>query len=223
MKIFVPKIVSLPPNGLFNGRFPRGVFFNRHGVKPNLAAVTTEVKRLLDARPDQCLILPEGLRTYKCPENVYLDKIIQEEKLEAIDPIVKPYTTEIARSIKLKTSVAALSVLVSDVECIHGVDLNSTDDRRLEQWFNLRIKQLAEIFDINPGEIRREYNDLVKLQNKSRQRFLNKIKMLSDALQKLINESNVQSKTSLVSILNSYKQKNILAVAGIAHEPVFVN
>lgn len=223
MRILAPKVVSIPPNGPFDGRFPRGVFFRRHGVASNLVAVTAEMQKLLDVKPEQCLVLSEGLYTYKCPENIYLDNIVQADNVEAVDPIVKPYTAEIAHSVVLKPSCAALSVLISDIECIHGVDLDSLNDDELGKWFDFRIKQLAEAFNINFDEVKQAYNDLLKLQNKSRQKFLKNINILSDILWQLIDESNRQSRINLSSILASYKQRKVLAVAGIAHEPVFTN
>lgn len=225
MKITIPNSCTIPSTGPFLDRCSRGVFIERHGVPDNLPVVMSEVEKVLDYNPKKCLILPEGLYSYVCPENLYIDRVVTEAGIEAEDPIVKPYTAEVAYIANETNRIAALAVLMSDVECVYGLEmleLNEMPDKDLEAWFELRVNALAISFDLRPHEIISDFDQLIHLKQLDELRFIERIRELSCVHHRLIDLSNEESKLKLLSILALRRQQKVLVISGIAHKPVFI-
>jgi hypothetical protein len=71
------------------------------------------------------------------------------------------------------------------------------------------------------SEIIDEFGQLEYLRNHDGFTFREKVKLLSMIRQKLVSESNMQSRDKLKSIMASKKQPVLLAIAGIEHKPAF--
>ena len=222
MQITKPCTVEIPSSGIFAGRKTRGVFFAKHGAPENLGLVQVETKILQAEIPKNSLLLSEGLNNYTKPENLYLDRFVAATGINAVDPIVCPYTVDVATSARISKIQAALSVLVDDIEFIYGLDTVSMSEDELQEWINRRINFLTESFDLKPNEITEELEQLKFLQTHEELKFHEKIKILSAIRRSLIDESNIQSRKVLETTLASNKQFRILVVSGAEHTPVFL-
>lgn len=222
MQITKPCTIEIPNSGIFTSRKTRGVFFTKHGASQNLKVVQIETEILLANDPKNSLLLSEGLGSYARPENLYLDHFVAVTSVDAVDPIVCPYTKDIAFGAMISRRLAALSVLVDDIEFIYGLDTSNMDEDELQEWINMRINFLAESFDLKPNEIIEEFEQLRFLQTHDELGFHERIKILSTIRKSLISESNMQSRKVLETILANKRQFGILAVSGIEHKPVFL-
>ncbi len=220
MQNIKPKVVTVPTSGPFTGRNLKGVFLYKHNVIDNIISVAAEVEQAIDSNPKEYLMLPEGLHSYKCTENLYIDRMVDTLGFEAIDPIVKPFSAEVAYSANISNTQGALSVFVNYMDYVFGVDISKMDDEELQQWFDTKLKIVASAFDIRPEEIETGFEQLVRLDEKKKTK---KIRELSNLLNALIRESNQQSRIKLLGILSVKKQPKLLVISGIAHEPVFCN
>lgn len=223
MKINTPKVVDILPKGAFTGREPKGIFVLKHGHAENVGVVKVEMRRVLDSSHKKCLVLPEGLKKYNTPENLYIDHFVEENEIVAIDPIVPPYSADIATEIKESKKLTALAVLIDDVEFIYGLDVSHMSEDESQRWLEIRLKVLAEHFDIKPNDIQDGLEQLEYLRINKEPEFKERIKLFSTIRHKLIAESNQQSRKLLETILGSNKQPRIFAFAGVEHESVFVD
>ena len=223
MKINSPKIVDIIPKGEGIGRELKGVFVLKHAHPENIGVVEVEMRKVLDLAPSKCLVLPEGLKKYRTPENLYIDRFVEENKIVAADPIVSPYNADIAFAIKESKKLAALAVLIDDVEFIYGLDVSHMSEDESQKWLEIRLKVLAEHFDIKPNDIQNGLEQLEYLRINKGAEFKERIKLFSTIRHKLISKSNQQSRKLLEAILRINKQPRIFAFAGVEHEPVFID
>lgn len=223
MKINTPKVVDIIPKGVFTGRELKGIFVLKHAHPENIGVVEVEMRRVLDSSHKKCLVLPEGLKKYNTPENLYIDRFVEENEIVAIDPIVFPYSADIASAIKESKKLAALVVLIDDVEFIYGLDITHISEDESQRWLEIRLKVLAEHFDIKPNDIQDGLEQLEYLRINKESEFKERIKSFSTIRHKLISESNQQSRKLLETILRSNKQPRIFTFAGIEHESVFID
>lgn len=219
MKIKAPEVCAISSNGIWTQRNRvQGVFLRRHNLEVNLDSVRDVIdSNNVCLSPSDWLLLIEGRRRYTTPENLYLDHVIDKHDIASCDPIVAPFTGGIADVASVEKMIAALSVLV--MEYLDFVDQNDTqlNEVQLREFLDRTVHLIAESFAVSSKTLQSSF---LKLKwNKPA--FWDEVDQLQTKRQKLIDESNRQSRSKLVGILDENDMQDIFIMAGITHKPVF--
>lgn len=216
MNLTVPKLTSLPTVGIWKGREKvSAAFLQRHNEEVNLELVYEAVEEnKIKIEPHKWLALIEGHRRYHSRENIYIDSVINDFEITARDPIKQPFSVEIADAASISKILAALSVLAT-----YYVDYSPEErsDELLRLWFEQTVDSIARAFDVSAKTLEDEFD---KLRWENEDSLTKQISFLEEQKQRLIVESNRQSKITLSQILTEHPK--IFIVCGIAHSSVFV-
>lgn len=219
MKVLTPTIASLPVTGLLLGRNPKTVFLKKHNLQVNLAVVEAETKQVTRPTAKDWLFLVEGFKAYSATENQFLDNFVDEFGIKTEDPIVKPFTFEIADAASMERTTAALSVLTMDyLDLITENPIGGQGDDALEKLFNQSVCAVAKAFGVTSRSVRQEFS---RLGWRNETVLNQQLLALSKKRDQLISESNSQSRVKLTEILDRNKEPNLFIMSGIEHATIF--
>ena len=110
LKINTPVTVTLTSNNILAQRNPKAVFVRKHNLAENLTTVQNETRDITELTAKEWLFLIEGHRKYSCAENHFLDDFTGQLDITAEDPIINPFTSDIAEA-------ANFEINFSDLNC----------------------------------------------------------------------------------------------------------
>lgn len=222
MRVFNPQAVDFKAHSPRLYRSGNGVFVRKHSEPANIEAVKSSLDIVLNGRNCDWLLLVEGLGFYSNPENRIIDEAINDKEILAFDPIEKPYTPEISKSLNVSPLDSSLAVLIHDPGAIAGIDLSELSNQEVEIWFDQITASIANLFGVSQKDLISSYEVLMSTQNQKSNGFDERIKSLSELLKRLVNSANDLSIVKLQQILQKNKQKNVFVFSGMAHKTVFV-
>lgn len=215
----IPQITSLPSVGLFAVYQSKAVFLRKHDMVKNLSVVRNETSGITELTAKEWLFLVEGYRKYSCAENRFLDNFTEQLDITAEDPILNPFSAEIADAASVDKIIGALSFLVMDyLDFLEQYEIESLGDGALEAFFKKGLESIAKVFEVSPKLLKREFE---KLKWGNEELLGKQLVSLTGKRRELITESNIQSATKLREILNRSKHPNLFIMSGIEHAPVF--
>lgn len=218
MTLRTPKI-GFVSSRLFTGRQTSAVFVRKHSFEENLSVIESEIQPFDRIDPKDCLFLVEGHKRYVSSENLFLDNFIDERKIKSEDPVVPPFSVDIAESISLNRVVGALSVLTMDYFDFLADKIKEFDEEDTIEIFNQSLDTVAALFEVSPSLLRREFEKISWTDESEIAKELIQLKKERD---RLINKSNEISKENLLDMLEINKERFVFIMSGIEHEPVFV-
>ncbi len=218
---FNPETIPLSPTWPHLYKSGNAVFIRKHGVEENTRAVAEALDLPLNCRKQDWIFLVEGHKVYSCPENVFLDSKLKEFGLEAVDPIVKPYSEEIAKDLNISPLETALSVLVNDSSGVLGIDLSLVQDDELEKWFLSVTDLISVLFNVQQLDLIKAHESLFLSDSKGTS-LEEKLKQLKQIHKIILDESNRRSQLMTHSVLTGNSKPNIFILSGKAHKSVFL-
>lgn len=221
MRIQAPKVISIPQRGIWTGRENvRGIFLKRHDLKENAGALEVEVRNgLSNVSLRNLLFLVEGINHSYSQEVLFARNFVNENQIEAKDPIVNPFSNGIAKKVSIEPVHGALSRLVLDYLAFGDNDLSLAKETTPDELIRFSVEAVAREFGISSTNLRRQFSTL---SFQDGQRLGEEIDFLVKIRQKLVDVSNNLSREQLEKMLDIRRQPNILIMAGNAHEGVFV-
>lgn len=223
MNLFIPKTSSIPAQGIWNGKdFISGVFLKRHRRDENVQAIKSQVEEnnvFLDPEKWLLLIEAHGNRFGSPQENTYVHEITDEYGLNVEDPIVNPFTPNIAISSSVDKVNAATSVMITDYLLPNIEDLSRIQDlSNSDEIIRFSSEAVAESFNVSARSVRKQFS---RLSFSNEERLKAEIGTVLKTRQRLIDKSNELSREQLESVLLNNQEPNLLIMTGGAHEEVF--
>lgn len=221
MKILTPHVLRIS-NPRPGKRDSRAVFVRKHNLDVNVEAIKGESRDITQVEAPKWLFIVEGYRKYNALENLFLDDFIETLDIKAEDPIINPFTKEIAESASVDKTLASLSALVFDYVDLmsdnHGIA--ELDNSALERLFNLRLDEVGKAFDVRTPVLKREF---LKLKWHDEEKLSRQLIALSEKRKVLIKEGNIKSEIKLNEVLESSEQLNLFIMTGIEHATIFTH
>ena len=222
MMLLLQRIVGLKPDGIWKGRTSiDAVFVRKHNLEVNLEAVKAETESIPKIKVQDWLLLVEGHKKYHAVENCYLDEYIETSGIKTEDPIIAPFTQEIADVASIERIVAALSILTMDYLDLmeeHGAE--KLNENLIELMFDQSLNVVAKAFEVSPKRLKKEF---LKLKWHDEEALAKQLLLLSERRKQLISESNSQSSRQLEEILNRNRHPNLFIMSGIEHATIFTH
>ena len=221
MSMNTPNILQLPPKGIWLGRNVHGIFLKRHNAAENVeAARSVLAERFQNTNPGEQLFLVEGHGRYLTFENKLLRDIALARGVQVFDPIVNPFTSDIADGSSVDRVKSAVSVLVFDYleQCFDG-DKNANSGCKKEEIIRRAAESTAKDFGVPVKSVLKEFSTLSLSHGALLQE---RLVDLFNARKKLINTSNLQSRQGLLEVLDKNDQPNVFIMAGGEHDEVFI-
>lgn len=218
MKLRTPETALMVPDGLWVGRRKvQSVFVRRHNLDENLRAVQDETANSrISVSPDKWILLLEGRSKYSARENLYLDALAKSLQIVSEDPVVPPFTSEIAKIVDIEKTLAALSVLV--MEYLDFIDQNEcVAEESLREFLDAMLQCVSRSFDISPKQLQ---NCFIRLKWDTLD-FWQDVELFKNKRRILIDESNHESRKKLIQVLSINNQPNVFILSGISHKPAF--
>src|SRR3989338_5011132 len=219
LRINTPLTVTLVSNGILAKRNPKAVFVKKHNLQVNKDVVEAETEQVAKPSAKDWLFLIEGHKKYHTVENLFLDNFVEELDIKTEDPIVSPFTSEVAQAASLEKITAALSVLTMDyLDLIADNDIEKFDAKTLEIMFEQSLNVVAQSFRVSPKGLKKEF---LKLKWRNKEKLEQQVVALSVKRKQLINESNSQGKVKVEEILRRSVEPNLFIMSGIEHATIF--
>lgn len=220
MTLLSPKIVEIKPNYVWQGRTRiSAVFVRKHNLQANQEVVEDKTKEITELTAKDWLLLVEGYKNYHTVENQFLDGFAENLDIRTEDPIIKPFTTEVAQAASVEQTIAALSILTMDyLDLIADHNVEQLDQQLLEMMFNQGLETVAKAFEVSPKVLKREFN---KLKWHNEEKLARQIITLSEKRKQLISESNSQSKVKVGEVLTRNLHPHLFIMSGIEHATIF--
>lgn len=221
MSSIAPIISDLEKSTCFiNRKVAKGIFLRRHDSPTNKELVHSELAELkVVSNPGEWFFLVEGNDSYATAENNHLREIESAYGLKVEDPIVLPFTAQIATESGIPSEEAALAVLFYEYLGLleETIEIN---EQNLQSFFSFKLPKVAEKFDIANEDLETLFREM---DWGNIQTFWQRITALKKVRERLIERSNIKSRIRLAELLVTNVESNIFAIAGVEHIPVFSN
>ena len=137
------------------------------------------------------------------------------------DPIIAPFTAEIADVASVERLVAALPILIMDyLDLIEENGVERLNENHIESMFDQSLNAVAKVFGVSPKGLKKEF---LKLKWHDEEALAKQFLLLSEKRKQLISESNSQSRRQLEGILNRNRHPNLFIMSGIEHATIFTH
>ena len=191
----------------------------RHNLEINKRAAETEVNKISKTiDPKDQIHLVEGKDSATC-ENIFLNNYAESHGISVFDPVKNPFRMDVAEKASVKER-APLSVLVLDyLGSFQEGQIEKLTEDELKEFLKLSLDAASKAFGISVKKLESEFE---KLSFNNPLALREEIINLSQVRQKLIDESNKESKKRVDDLLNGNPNRYVFAMSGAAHAPVFV-
>lgn len=215
----IPRVYKEVINKSGPGQLHTYVALRRHHIDGNKNTVETEVNLFSErVDPQDQLHLIEGTDS-DTPENDFLRSFASNNKVLVVDPIVNPFSLEIAEKALVQELAPPAVFVLDELSLISRVQLERLSDNELEELFELSLERVSRAFNLGVQELKSKF---LKLNFDDQIKLSKEVQKLYKIRQALVDKSNEESMVLVHNVLNRNPKKHIFAMSGAEHTEVFL-